>query len=149
MHVSEICNRDVATLERKDTVRDAAVLMRKRHVGDVVIVDKKTDGMDPVGILTDRDIVVELIADDVELNSVVVGEVMSSPPMTVYQDEDLWDTVKKMSRMGIRRIPVLNGQDRLVGILSVDDLLSQVSERLQDLSNLITNEKRREAELRS
>jgi predicted transcriptional regulator len=148
MPIGEICNREVVVMKRKDGILEAAKLMRDCHVGDVIVVEEKEGEVWPVGVLTDRDIVVELISKEVPLDSVFVGDVMSSELVTVSEDRGIWDTIKCMRSRGIRRIVVVSEKGLLVGILSVDDLLEFLSEELSDLVKLFAREWDREKETR-
>lgn len=140
MRVGEVCNREVVVTSKSATLLETAKLMRSQHVGDVVVVEELPDGVHPVGILTDRDIVVELIAEEVPLDAVTAGDVMSFELVTASEADDLLDTVKRMRNKGIRRLPVVGGNGVLVGILTVDDLIDLVAEQLTDLVRLITHE---------
>jgi CBS domain-containing protein len=144
MRVGEVCNREVVVTDRNATLVETARLMRSQHVGDVVVVEQRPDGVHPVGILTDRDIVVELVADEVDLAAVSVGDVMSFELITASEADDLFDTIKRMRNKGIRRLPVVAGSGALVGILTVDDLIDLVAEQLTDLVKLITHERNQE-----
>lgn len=144
MRVGEVCNREVVVTDRNSTLVETAKLMRSQHVGDVVVVEERPDGVHPVGILTDRDIVVELIAEEVDLDVVSVGDVMSFELVTASEADDLFDTIKRMRNKGIRRLPVIAGNGALVGILTVDDLIELVAEQLTDLVKLITHERNQE-----
>jgi CBS domain-containing protein len=118
--------------------------MRTHHVGDVVVVDQEGGEPIPRGILTDRDIVLEILAEDVDLDTVNVGDVMSYDLVTVDEDTSLMDTIKIMREKGVRRMPVVNKKDALVGILTVDDLIELVAEQLTDIVSLISKENRQE-----
>lgn len=137
MSVGEICNRQVVIIYREGSIREAAELMRKYHVGDIVVVEDKDSERVPVGILTDRDIVLGLIAPEVDMDSVSVGDVMSSELISAREEDDVMDSIKQMRRKGVRRIPVVNSRGGLEGILTVDDLIELFSEQLTDLAKLI------------
>jgi CBS domain-containing protein len=140
MSAGEYCNRDVVVIEKTKPVREAVHLMRSNHVGDVVVVEMRENASIPLGILTDRDIVVEILAEDVDLDAVNVGDVMSDQLVTVNKETKLLDAVKLMRVKGVRRLIVVNERDELLGILSVDDLLELVAEQLTDIVSLISNE---------
>jgi len=148
MSVGEVCNRDVVCTAREASVADAAQLMRRYHIGDVVVVDRSDGRAIPVGILTDRDIVIELIAKNVPLDSVRVEDVMSSDLVFVQEDRGVWDSIRCMQAKGVRRIVVANGEGTLVGIVSIDDLLELLSQELLDLVKVITREQDREKKAR-
>ncbi len=148
MSAGEYCNRDVVVIDRTESVRKAIDLMRTHHVGDVIVVDKTNGASKPLGILTDRDIVLEILAEDVDLEAVNVGDVMSYELQTVDEDTKLLDAIKVMRTKGIRRLPVVDSQENLVGILAVDDVLGLIAEQLSDLVGLITRQQARESALR-
>jgi len=148
MGVGEVCNREVIVIDREGSIREAAGLMRKYHVGNVVVVEEKNEERFPVGILTDRDIVLDLIALDVDINVVTVGDAMSFELITAGEDDDVVETIKLMRHKGVRRIPVVNDRGGLEGILAVDDLIDYISEQLTHLARLVMGEPQRESEKR-
>lgn len=149
MSVGEYCNREVVVMTASESVRDAAKLMREFHVGDVVVVEKVADGSLPKGILTDRDIVVELVAEDVDLDAVAVGDVMSTELVEVGEETKLMDAIKLMRGKAIRRLIVITADGHLAGLLTVDDILELITEQLSDLTALVFNEIRKEGERRA
>ncbi len=148
MPVGEICTRTVVIVKRKDSIFDAARLMRSYHVGDVVVVEDNDGQSVPVGILTDRDIVMELVAKNVPLDSVFVEDVMTADLMVVREDCGVWASIQSMRSKGVRRIVVVNDQGGLVGILSIDDLLELLSEELLDLVKVVMREQDKEKQER-
>ncbi len=148
MSAGEYCNRDVVVVSKSEPVSEAITLMRKHHVGDVIVTQETASGLIPVGILTDRDIVLEILAEDVDPGSVSIGDVMSFELTTVTEDTKLIDTIKLMRDKGVRRIPVVNQEGVLQGLLSVDDLLELLAEQLTDIVNLIGKEQSRESRSR-
>jgi CBS domain-containing protein len=148
MSAGEYCNREVVVIDKTESVREAITLMRTHHVGDVVVVDEKDAARKPLGILTDRDIVMEILAEGVDLEAVNVGDVMSYELETVGEDLKLLDAIKVMSVKGIRRLPVVGAQGNLIGILTVDDILELISEQLSDLVGLIGKERVQESKRR-
>jgi CBS domain-containing protein len=137
MSVGEICNREVVVCNPEESIQEAVKLMRDNHVGDVVVVEQGGNGPVPIGILTDRDIVVELLAEQVDLDSVACGDVMSREMITAAEDDQVLSTIERMRDKGIRRIPVVDKGGGLQGILSVDDLIELISEQLADLATLV------------
>ncbi len=149
MSIGEFCTREVVIVERGTGIVELAQLMRKHHVGDVIVVDIQGDLVVPVGIVTDRDIVVELIAGEVDLDSVTTGDVMNPELITAKEKEGIWDTLQRMSSRGIRRMPVINEDGGLEGILTVDDLIELLADELDLLAKIAgrgqeLEEKRRE-----
>jgi CBS domain-containing protein len=127
----------------------AARLMREQHIGDVVVVKPHGEGNKPVGILTDRDIVLELVAKGINLGEVTIGDAMSYELLTLPQDMDLLEAMAEMRSHAVRRAPVVDERGMLVGILSIDDVLGIVTELLTDMSCLVNKGRRREKTRRS
>jgi CBS domain-containing protein len=144
MNAGEICNREVIIVNRDQTILDAARIMREYHVGDVVVVEDRNGEKAPVGILTDRDIVIEILAKDLNADEIQIGDAMSFDLLTVQEEDEILETVKQMRGKGVRRIPVVNKQGGLEGIITVDDLLDLIAEQLEDLVSLISAGQRQE-----
>ena len=149
MTIGELCNREVVVVNMGENALEAAKLMRQYHVGDVVVVEDRDDRKVPTGILTDRDIVIELVAEQVDPESVTVEDVMSDQLLTINESDELLDTLEKMRAKGVRRVPVVGKEGELVGILTLDDVLDILAEALQDLALLAGREQRRERETRA
>jgi CBS domain-containing protein len=148
MSAGEYCNREVVIVAKSESIREAVNLMRSHHVGDVVVVDKRDGIPAPIGVLTDRDIVLEVMAEDVDIDSVNIGDVMSYDLLTVEEDTKLLDALAQMKEKGVRRIPVVDKQGTLTGILAIDDILELVAEQINSIVQLITNENKQERKRR-
>ena len=144
MSIGEICTRDVIVANRKDSVLDVAKLMRKYHVGDVVVVDRRVDQNFPVGIITDRDIVLELVAKEIDIGSVMAEDVMSTDLLIGEENEQLTGLVQQMQSKGVRRVPVINAKGGLIGIISEDDIVEIIGEQLSNLASLVNRGGHRE-----
>jgi len=149
MAVGEICNREVVIAEKTLSVVDAALLMRKHHVGDLVVVEEKAGRRHPVGIVTDRDIVVEVVAAGVNPDALKVGDIMGPEVATVREGEGLFEALRHMRDKGARRMPVVDRDGGLVGILTLDDLLSLLAEEMTELAKLVSRQRQREAVART
>ncbi len=145
MPIGEICNREVVIMRRNDTVQDAAKLMRQQHVGDVLVVDERDSMKVPVGIVTDRDLVVEIMASDIQRPLLSVGDIMTQELATIKESAGVFEAIQFMRARGVRRLPVVTDNGSLVGILTLDDLLELISEELLELSKLVRYEQRKEA----
>ena len=148
MAVGEICNREVVIAERSLSVVHAAQLMRTHHVGDLVVVEARDGRKHPVGILTDRDIVVGVVAAGVNPESLKVGDIMGPEVATVRESEGLFAALRYMRDKGVRRMPVVGSDGELIGILSLDDLLELLSEEMGALARLVVCERDREVRIR-
>lgn len=149
MSIGEYCNRDVAIVTAQETVQDAAKVMRAQHVGDVVVVERRGGLSVPVGILTDRDIVIELIAREVELDKIIIGDVMTRNLLTARESDSLSTVLSQMRGRGVRRVPVVNEQGGLEGIFSLDDLLELLAEQMHDFVAVLRKEANQEQRLRT
>jgi CBS domain-containing protein len=131
-----------------ETVADAARRMRDHHVGTVVVVEgAKKDR--PTGILTDRDIVVSVVAQSPsKVESLLVGDVMTRDLITARPAEALHSALSTMHSRGIRRLPVVSGDGRLEGLIAFDDILEVMSEELGELVGLVAKEQKLERQLR-
>jgi len=148
MSVGEYCNREVVIVDKTEPVREAVHLMRSHHVGDVVVVEKRGDLPVPVGILTDRDIVIEILAEGVDIDAVNIGDVMSFELVTVDDSMPLLDAINLMRTKGVRRLPVVDASGSLTGILTVDDILELVTEQLTGVVGLLLREQAQEIKKR-
>lgn len=150
MKIGECCNREVVVADKGMGVLEAAKLMRKYHVGDLVVVEKRngTDTNRPVGILTDRDLVVEVLAQEVPPDEVSAADVMSLDLATVEEDQGVWETLERMRDLGVRRMPVVDHNGALVGLVTLDDLLELLTESMDNVAQLIKSELRKETRLR-
>jgi CBS domain-containing protein len=148
MSIGKFCNRNVVCARRDTTIVEAAHLMRRHHVGDLVVVDEMDEGRRPIGIVTDRDIVVEVVSAGLDPNLVKVGDLLLQPLITVEEHTGYAETVRLMSTRGVRRIPVVNAAGLLVGIISFDDMLHQLAVPLAELSEFAIREWKHEAQTR-
>ncbi|WP_184247290.1 CBS domain-containing protein [Paraburkholderia atlantica] len=138
MNTGTICTRDVTVCGRQATILEAAQLMREQHVGDIVVVETIGGRSVPVGMLTDRDIVLAIVAKQANSEKIFVNDVMSSPPALVDAGDDLWLAASRMRLNGVRRLPVVDAAGALTGIVSLDDLLEAVAGLLSELA-LVTD----------
>jgi CBS domain-containing protein len=148
MRIGEICIRDVVCADRNTPVQEAAQLMRSHHVGNVVVVDNRAGGRIPVGIVTDRDIAVGVVAPGFDAPQLTVEDIMGPELVTASEAQGAFETAEQMARSGVRRLPVVDQQGLLVGIITVDDLLEFLTMHLSELSKAIARERRKEIEAR-
>ena len=144
MKIGEICSRSVITVAEDASILDVVKEMRRHHVGDV-IVTKRDDGSEkPLGIITDRDIVIELLAEEVALDTVDVGDVMTMTLVTAPHDADVFETLRFMGIKGVRRIPVLDDDGSLYGVLSADDIMRVLTKELTFIAEISPRQIERE-----
>lgn len=149
MLIGEACNRNVVCASPDTTVAAAAKLMREHHVGDVIIVDRSDAERMPIGIVTDRDLVVEVMAKEVDPARVTVGELVSWGELVTLQETDTYaDAIRVMHAKGVHRVPVIDHAGVLVGIVSFHDLLPRFASELTQLADLAAVARQREVRAR-
>lgn len=144
MTIREICNREMITIQRDATVLEAAKLMRKFHVGAIIVIDKIDGRTIPVGVVTDRDLVVEVLATELDESVITVGDIMAAEVFTLKESTSTSEAIQLMRRKTIRRLPVVDEDGGLIGILTLDDILELLSEELLDLAKLVRYEQKKE-----
>jgi len=148
MTAGEYCNREIVVTEKNTSITEAAMLMRNHHVGDLVIVEKQADKTIPTGIITDRDLVVEVIAQKVDPDALSLKDIMSTGLVVVEEKESLLDVLDVMQKKSVRRIVVVDEQGSLQGLLSADDVIELIAEAMTNLTKLVKHEITREEEKR-
>lgn len=140
MNVGSICTRRVITAHPQLDVQAAAELMREEHVGFLVVIPEQPRGpQPPLGVITDRDITIAVVAKRADPATLRVGDVMSIQPVVVGESEPVDVALRTMRRAGIRRVPVVNGRGEVVGVLSLDDLLEFIAREMESLSGAVRN----------
>lgn len=148
MNAGEICNREVVVAYRQMSLTEAAKLMRDHHVGSLIVVVDRLSERVPVGMLTDRDLTVAVIAKELDPRTLTVGEVMGTELFTVREQDSISEALRLMRERGVRRVPVLTRSGALAGLVTVDDLLDNVAEQLSDVVHAIERERVRETRVR-
>jgi CBS domain-containing protein len=146
--VRDIDVRQVQTVRPEATLVQCAQLMRDNHIGSVVVVDDQRGVTKPIGIVTDRDIVLEVIAPLRDPRSVTAAEVMAPTLATVSEDDDLVDALARMREQGVRYVPVTTAAGELAGIVAMDDVLEVLAEQLTHIVEVCAAERTRELETR-
>lgn len=144
MAIGEICTREVVVAERDITVRGAAQLMREYHVGCIVLVDEQGGKRKPCGIVTDRDIVVAVTALGLDPNVIRAGDVAAKELLELNESAGVAETVAVMRMKGVRRLPVVDKDGVLIGMIAADDILGLLAEELQGLASMVSREHRKE-----
>jgi CBS domain-containing protein len=146
MYTAEILKRDVVTVRPGEELLRAARLMREKHVGYLVVVEPapREGTVRPVGVLTDRDIVVTVIAREIDPRSLRVEDVMTRQPVVVRADEPLNTALRDMRRIGLRRLPVIGEHGELVGVMSLDDVVTTLARQLQEVAGSMRTEQANE-----
>ncbi len=142
MSVDRICQRDVDVIGPEDSVLVAAERMRQRTVGCLVVIEQ---GQIPIGILTDRDLVLRVLADNRDAVETTVGEVMTKFPDLAQEDMPFETALGLMRRRSFRRLPVVDNTGRLAGLVTLDDIMMLLAEEFLKIGDLLGRETPRAA----
>jgi CBS domain-containing protein len=136
MKAVDICRKPVVTAAAATSIVEIAALMRANHVGSVVVV-ANNGGRKPVGIVTDRDIVVEVLALGLDATTMTAGDIMSQSPAVSGEDDDVLWALKTMRDRGVRRLPVVDGKGEIAGMLAFDDVVQHLGTSIGDIAQMI------------
>lgn len=145
MKIGDVCNRLVIYVTSDEPVSRAAELMRKYHVGNLVVTEFGDADKVPVGMVTDRDIVVEVVAEGVDPDELMVGDIMSQDPLIASEEDEIQDTLDAMRELGVRRVPVVDARRNLIGIFALDDVLQLMASSLGTVAAIAGSQRRHEA----
>ncbi|HEX7440753.1 MAG TPA: CBS domain-containing protein [Caldimonas sp.] len=144
MHIGEICTRSVVTCRRDASAPEIAQLMRDRHVGDVIVVDEHEGQLTPVGIVTDRDLVVQVMAQRLDPELLRAAELIAADLVTAAESEGVYDAIWHMRSKGLRRLPVVDAHNHLRGVLTADDVTAFLAEELTEVARIAPYQIKRE-----
>jgi CBS domain-containing protein len=144
MKVGEYCKRAVVAIASTADAADAAKLMRKEHVGSLIVYRAGDELQKPVGVLTDRDLVLGVMARDIDAHAVTVDDVMTRQPLIAKESDELSDMLQAMRLAGIRRVPVVDVRGALIGIMAIDDAIDVITGLMRDIAGSIKSEQRQE-----
>lgn len=130
MTAGEICNRNTIIMDKTESALEAALLMKLNQVGSVIIVEKKGSDIKPIGIITDRDLAIRIIVERKNAAEHPVEEIMTHEPVTVKEDQNEFQVLEIMRDKGIRRVPVVNNDGSLVGLITADDIIDFLSDEM-------------------
>ncbi|MEO8653240.1 MAG: CBS domain-containing protein [Ramlibacter sp.] len=136
MNIASICQRRVITIEADASLKEAATSMRENHVGALVVVDA-VEASRVTGVVTDRDLAIEVLAGDVDAARISIGQLVNGALVAVAGSASIRDAVTAMDEGGVRRLLVTDADGRVIGFLSSDDLLDAVSSELSGLASAL------------
>ncbi|MDZ4844502.1 MAG: CBS domain-containing protein [Chitinophagales bacterium] len=143
MHIGAICSRETIIASPADSIQTASQQMLQYNVGSLVLVETDAKGNKPVGIVTDRDIVLKVIAPELKISEVKLADIMSTKLLTAKETDDVYETLKKMRAKVVRRIPVVDEEGYLKGMLTIDDLLEFFNKEMGEVVSLFKKEQGR------
>lgn len=145
LKVIDMAVRNVATISADKTIQECAQQMRADHVGSLVVIDEDRK---PVGMITDRDIAIEVVAQKLDPAAKKVADIMTAPVVTATPNEGMVVALARMREFGIRRLPIVDEEGHIVGVISNSNLIEELSELLSSLVRNIHSSKTREVTLR-
>ena len=148
MLLKAICTPDVICCGPATSVQAAASLMRLKHTGDLVVVDDPEEDRIPLGVITDRDIVVEVLANGLNPATTAVRSLLRTPIVIAHEDEDASEALERMRTHGIRRLPIVGSEGKLAGVITLDDILKLVAADINALVEIVGRERDLEQRLR-
>jgi len=146
--VRDVAIRQVETIGPDATLAQCAEVMRDKHVGSLVVVEEQRGAVRPIGIVTDRDIVLEAVAPRLDPETLTAAEVMAPALGTVREDADVVEVLARMGEQGARRIPVTTESGELGGIVAMDDVVAALAEQLNDIVEVCAAERKVEIKTR-
>ncbi len=147
MNAGALCTRTVVFALPTNSVYHAAELMRRFDVGNVVVISEDNGARRPIGLVTDRDITIKVVAQGLDSRQLDVEEIMIGEVVTVDEEASLEEVVDAMKSNGVRRMPVVNSQGGLVGILALDDIVDLLAEEMSNLAGLIRRQQERQKDI--
>lgn len=148
MKIGECCNREVVMMNGDESVKFAAELMRIHHVGDVVLVEERDGKSIPIGIVTDRDLVVEVMALGLDASGLAVQNIVTRSLLVAKEEDSLFESLKFMREKGVRRLPVVDDNKVLIGIITLDDITELLTEMLYNIVGVVGRQQKDEESLR-
>ena len=136
MHVGRIVTRPAETCTADESAASLATRMLHSHVGDLVVIEYRKGEAVPIGIVTDRDLAISVMAPKLNPESVTAGQIMSRGLIVVSEKDDVSVALDEMRRSGVRRLPVVDDDGRLTGVVALDDVIGYLASIMVDVSRI-------------
>lgn len=136
MPVGDYCQRDVRTIDARDTLRSAAKRMAEEGVGSLVVLQ----GRQPRGMLTDRDVALRVLREGLDPDATAVIDAIGGDPILIHETSPLRAAAALMRRCAVRRVPVVDASESLVGVIAADDLLRLIAAELSGLAGAVASQ---------
>ena len=136
MTIGKHCKHEVITAPRDTSVYKATQLMKQHNIGNIVVVDGN-DRNTPVGIFTDRDVAMKIVADEVDPRQLTIGDAISQDLLILQEHQHIQEAIDMMCAKKVRRAPIVGKDNKITGIVSVDDLILLFADELGSVAKLI------------
>jgi CBS domain-containing protein len=137
MAIGELCSRQVVFIAPGESVAQAARLMREHHIGSLVVVDRANGARRPIGMITDRDVAVGVVALGLDPEATPVEVAMRGSVAALREDEGVGRAIALMRSEGVRRLPVVDAKGALVGVFAADDVIDLLAEEMSGLADML------------
>jgi len=137
MSAGRICTREVDLVDESESVQVAAERMNSRNVGTLIVLDEEAH---PIGMITDRDLALRVVGKGRDAIETIVAEIMTRFPYSVSEETSIEDALTKMRSGGFRRLPVVDQNNKLIGVLTLDDILELLCEEFSEIGKIIQME---------
>lgn len=148
MKIGDVCRRGAVSIANTAGLTEAARLMRDHHVGFLIVHQSDDELRRPIGVLTDRDLVIEVMAKQVDPEVLKVEDVMTRQPLVATETEEVGDLLQAMRLGGVRRVPVVDVRGALIGVIAIDDVFDLITSFMCDITGSIKHEQRMERRAR-
>ncbi|QDT86142.1 CBS domain-containing protein [Gimesia chilikensis] len=137
MTAGRICTREVDLVDQNESVQVAAERMNSRNVGTLIVLDEESH---PIGMLTDRDLALRVVGKGRDAIETTIADIMTRFPCSISEDTSIEAALTKMRSGGFRRLPVVDQEGKLIGVLTLDDILELLCEEFTEIGKLIQKE---------
>ncbi|MCR9231643.1 MAG: CBS domain-containing protein [bacterium] len=137
MTAGRICTREVDLVDQNESVQVAAERMNSRNVGTLIVLDEESH---PIGMLTDRDLALRVVGKGRDAIETTIADIMTRFPCSISEDTSIEAALTKMRSGGFRRLPVVDREGKLLGVLTLDDILELLCEEFTEIGKLIQKE---------
>jgi CBS domain-containing protein len=146
MRIERIYTRNVVGTSRSSTLASAAAAMRKFHVGSLLVTDDPPGEGHAIGVVTDRDVVIQAVAEGLDTRALTVGDVMTPGINYIPEKADLHEALEIMRTRGVRRLVVTRDGGQVAGVLSMDDVIDGLAADMASLAQVVKTEAEGERE---
>ena len=146
MPISDLCSKKPVTVQSRESVRNAARLMKKKHVGTLIVTKGDGKNARPIGVITDRDLVVKVMAKGKKDTKCKVKDVMTSKLVSAKKGIGVYEAIELMQKKEVRHLIVVDKSDQLCGIISTDDLVQMLGQEISGIGKLYESQVKHESQ---
>lgn len=148
LKLEQFSSKDVVCIGEDESLEEAARLMREHHIGNVVVVEERNGKSKPVGVITDRDLAIETLGQGVRADDLSVGDIMSRSAATAKESDDVFTMIKTMKENGVMRLPLVDEDGSVTGIVTARKIADALVRALCDISDISSKQHENEKAVR-